>query len=490
MRTLRRKRKPGKPSGDLPLFLDVADRIAAMIATGGYRAGQRLPSIRRLSESYRVAVATALDACTELERRGLVEAKPRSGFYVRPSRDPIRQASALGELLATGGDRGAIPFLMASGHERDMLALDTAAPDVSLTPLAEFRTVFARAIRKHPRDAAAYTFPPGHPVLRQAIARRLVDAGCSVAPDDVVVTSGASEALLLALRAVTKAEDTVAVESPTYYGMLHVMRNLGLFAAEVPTDPETGMRVDALASLLAKRRIAACFLMPNFNNPLGSRMPPENVRALVHLLADAGVPMIEDDANGELGFSAARPTAAKSYDRRGLVMLCGTVTKTLAPGCRIGWLLPGIHKAKVMDLQWTTTVGPSSPSQLAVAEYFTSSACDRHLRAFRGVVMRNMELFKRAIGRHFPPGTTVSRPSGGLVLWIGLPKGVNADRLHRAALVEKIAIMPGTLFSAEGSYDDHVRLCFAVPWSSAVEAALARLGRLCEAELERHAAAS
>jgi DNA-binding transcriptional MocR family regulator len=424
------------------------------------------------------------DGARRLRRAGAARphsAKARSGFYVRLRPTDSRGAEgSISTLLAAKDEPTAIPLLIATGHDPDVLALDTAAPHVSLTPLAEFRSVFARAIRRHSADAAAYTFPPGHPALRQAIARRLVHAGCSIAPDDIVVTNGATEALLLALRAVTKAGDTVAVEFPTYYGILHAMGNLGLRALEIPTDPRTGVSVEALGRAITRRRVAACFLVPNFSNPLGSRVPPHRLEAIVELLGEAGVPLIEDDANGELGFSTTRPHAAKSHDRRGRVMLCGTVTKTLAPGCRIGWIVPGAHRDRVMDLQWTNTIGPSSPSQLAVAEYFTTSACDRHLRALRTIVTRNMDRFTKAIVGHFPPGTAVSRPEGGLVLWVRLPRGVSALHLHRAALAERIAIMPGTLFSPRPIFDDHVRICCAVPWSSRVEEAIAKLGRLCE----------
>jgi DNA-binding transcriptional MocR family regulator len=306
-----------------------------------------------------------------------------------------------------------------------------------------------------------------------------VRAGCVLAPDDIVITTGATEALLLAVRAVTKPGDTVAIESPTYYGILQVMRSLGLRALEIPTDPDTGMRVDALARALQRRRVAACFLMPNFSNPLGSRMPVDKVGAIVELLGHAGIPLIEDDANGELSFSETRPRAAKSFDRRGLVMLCGSVSKMLAPGCRVGWMVPGNARNRVMELQWTSTVSASSPSQLAVAEYFTSSACDRHLRSLRQIVSRNMERFTRAIARDFPPGTTTTRPVGGLVLWVSLPPGMSALQLHRAALAERIAIMPGTIFSPGARHDGYVRVCCALPWSDAIEDAIARLGRLC-----------
>jgi DNA-binding transcriptional MocR family regulator len=462
-------------------FVEVADRLATMISQGGLRAGQRLPSVRELSASLGIGAATALAACAELERRGLVQGRPRSGFYLtpRPRETSFERASLSRLLAAPQSPDETTRLLMAAGHEPEVIALDTAAPHVSLTPLREFRTIFARALRKHPIVAADYIFPPGRETLRRAVARRLVRAGCVLVPDDIVITTGATEALLLAVRAVTKPGDTIAIESPTYYGILQVMRSLGLRALEIPTDPETGMRVDALAHALARRRVAACFLMPNFSNPLGSQMPADNVQAIVELLGKAGIPLIEDDANGELAFSASRPHAAKSYDRRGLVMLCGSVSKTLAPGCRVGWTVPGKARDRVMELQWTSTVSAASPSQLAVAEYFTSSACDRHLRSLRQIVSRNVERFTRAVARYFPPGTTTTRPVGGLVLWVGLPCGVSALHLHRAALTERIAIMPGTIFSPGARYDSHVRICCAVPWSDAIEDAVMRLGRLC-----------
>jgi DNA-binding transcriptional MocR family regulator len=464
-------------------FLSVADQMATMIANGGFRAGDRLPSVRALGRDFRVGPSTALAAYGELERRGTVEARPRSGFYVtaglREASDaPNRLSSLLGGRDVTLEREAATQILMATGHERGVLALDTASPHADLTPHEEFRALFGRALRRHTRDAMGYIFPPGYLPLRRAIARRLVASGSVTSPDDVVVTSGGTEAILLSLRATTEPGDTVAIESPTYYGVLQAMENLGLRPLEVATDRSAGMDPDALGRAIRRRRVAACFLMPSFSNPLGGRMPADRLEAIVGTLKKADIPLIEDDANGELGFNTQRPRVASSYAKRGHVLLCGTISKTLAPGCRIGWVVPGAYRDRVMKLQWTTTIAPNSAAQIAVAEYFASAAYDRHLRRLRLSVAESANRMTRVIRASFPPGTTCIPPEGGLVVWVELPRAVSATRLHRIALEQRVAIMPGTLFSPRAMHNHHIRLNAAVPWNSSLEDALRRVGKI------------
>ncbi|HLY99863.1 MAG TPA: PLP-dependent aminotransferase family protein, partial [Candidatus Angelobacter sp.] len=300
------------------------------------------------------------------------------------------------------------------------------------------------------------------------------------APRDVVITCGAQEALSLCLRAVAKPGDVIAVESPTYFGMLELAAFFQVKVIEIPTHPQQGMDLDELERAIRKHRIKACMVMPNCHNPLGYVLSDDYKKALVDLTARRNVVLIEDDVYGELAFDGPRPSTLKSFDRKGLVLLCSSFSKIISPGYRIGWVAPGRFRAEIERLKFMSTVASPSLPQLVIAEFMASGGYDRHLKRIRKTLAGYVDLVRLAIAKYFPEGTRVSRPAGGHVLWVELPPKINALRLYQAALAEHISILPGTIFSATGRYKNYVRLNCAHHWSEAHDRALLTLGRLCE----------
>ncbi len=313
------------------------------------------------------------------------------------------------------------------------------------------------------------------------IARRGVDAGCAFGPDAVVVTTGCQEAMVLCLRAISSPGDTIAVESPTFYGTLQAIRSLGLRALEIPTHPETGIDLDSLEMALAEFPIKSVVLTPNASNPLGYVMPDERKVALLRLLEAHDVPLIEDDINAELVYASPRPRAIKSWDTRDRVLLCSSVSKSIAPGLRVGWAIPGRWLNEVNYLKLVTSMASATLPQLAVAEYLAQGGYDRHLRAARAVYRQSRDRLIDLVGKHFPKDTRVTRPGGGFVAWLELPGGVDAVALYRRALAEGISVAPGPLFSARERYRHFIRLNFAQGWDGRTVDALTRLGRLAAA---------
>jgi DNA-binding transcriptional MocR family regulator len=338
--------------------------------------------------------------------------------------------------------------------------------------------MLSAAARRAGNSSFQYDMPPGCLALRRALARRALDWGVKIAPDEIVTTSGCMEALMLCLRAVTRAGDTIAIESPTYFGLILLMEQLGLKALEIPTHPRTGLNLDALERALRSRRVAACLVVPNFNNPLGSLMPPSEKERLVAMLARREIPLIEDDLYGDLHFGPERPHAAKSHDRKGLVMLCGSFTKSLAPGYRVGWMMPGRFLEKTKSLKFTSTGATTTLPQLALADYMANGGFDHHLRGLRHALKRQMEQISRAVAEEFPSEIKMTRPAGGLVLWVELPARVDAVRLHAKALAEKISIAPGPMFSPRNQFRNFVRLSCGEPWSPKIERAIGVLAFL------------
>lgn len=475
---------------DIPvLYESVANDISAMIQSGTLSSGDRVPSVRRMSRLKRVSISTVLLAYHLLENRGMIEARPQSGYYVRlrprpviePAiTDPPRKPSPVGV-------HDFVSRVLASASDPCMVNLGAALPGHELMPAAKLRRMLAVTARRCPESLTTYAFPPGREELRRQIARHALDWGCNFGAEDVIVTNGCMEALNLCLRAVARAGDIIALESPTYFGLLQLIESLGMKALEIPTHPRDGISLDALALACEREKVKACLVMTNVSNPLGSLMPDVAKKRLVQLLAAHGIPLIEDMVYGDLCFAHTAPRAAKAYDRQNMVMLCSSFSKTLAPGFRIGWAAPGRYRAQVEKLKFITSVGNPELLQLAVAEFLENGGYDRQLRTLRRAFAERVERLQHAVGEHFPAGTRVTSPAGGFMLWVQMPAAVDALALYESAMQEHISIAPGPMFSASGRYRDCIRLNCGCQWTPTIERSIARLGELAQKLAQRPA---
>ncbi|MCC5809050.1 MAG: PLP-dependent aminotransferase family protein [Ectothiorhodospiraceae bacterium] len=464
------------------LYEQLGQELADRIERGIYRPGDRLPGVRVLSRQLDVSVSTAVAAYRWLEDVGYVEARQRSGMYVRqrPTEllpQPGPSAPRSSPTPVTGQDM--VLRLLKAANDPQVVQLGAAVPDPEYLPTASLERCITRSLRKHRLRALSYEFPPGLPELRRQIARRMTEAGCVMNPDELVITNGCQEALTLALRAVTKPGDVVAIESPTFYGLLQVIDSLGLEALEIPTDPQQGISVDALKLAIERWPVKACVVVPNFSNPLGFCMGDGRKRALVELLSEHGIPLIEDDVYGDLGFSKVRPSACKGLEPRADILYCASFSKTMAPGLRVGWIAPGRrHLERVEYLKYVTNLATSGALQLGVAELLESGRYERHLRQMRVDYSRAVTRMTDAVTRHFPPGTRVTRPSGGFVIWVELPGSVDTFELAGRALERGVSIAPGPVFSATQKYRNCMRLSCACHWDNRVERALLTLSQM------------
>ncbi len=467
----------------LNLYRRIAEDLAGAIGSGAYAPGDRVPSVRRLSRQMGVSISTVTQAYGLLVDRGMVEARPQSGYYVctrlraaapepsmsRPMVKPTPVSTS--ELTLE---------LLAGSPDADFIQLATAVPAPDLLPTAALNRCLAAVLREHPELSAHYDAPFGRAELRTQVARLLHAGGARLRPEELVVTSGCQEALTLCLRAVAQAGDTIAVESPTYYGMLQAIESLGMHALEIPTHPREGLCLDHLEQALAQWPIKACLLVPTHSNPLGSCMSDANKRRLVELLASREIPLIEDDVYGDLGFTAPRPTPCKAYDRDGLVLTCSSFSKTLGPGFRTGWAAPGRYLERVKLLKQLSSFASAPWPQLAIARFLARGGYERHLNGARRSYARRIEQLSRAIARHFPEDTRATQPTGGTVVWIELPGKADTVELYRRARAHGIGIAPGVLFTAQRRYRNALRLNGAAEWDDRLEDALATLGRLAK----------
>jgi DNA-binding transcriptional MocR family regulator len=474
----------------LTLYETLAAEIETMIANGVLLEGEKIPSVRQTSQHHKLSITTVLRAYVLLESRGVIESRPQSGYFVR-QRARGRGAPAV---------RAAAPIVLSSEVDVSRLVLSTlrsirtdgAVPlgspyaDPARYPHARISQYANAVARRHREWSVMNDLPPGNPQLIRQIARRHLENGLAVDPGEIIVTVGATEAINLCLQAVARPGDTIAVESPTYYAMLHAIERLGMRAVEVPTDPKQGIDLAALATVIEEQKIAACMVMPNFQNPLGFQMSDARKRELVELLARHDIPAIENDVYNELYYGDSHPTSLKSFDTKGLVLHCSSFSKSLTAAYRIGWALPGRYTAQVEKLKFLNTLATSSLPQMAIAEYLQNDGYDAHLRKVRKAFAQQARIMAAAVLRFFPDGTRVSDPMGGYVLWVELPAGVESMALYARALEEGITVGPGNMFSARGSFNHFIRLNYSYPWSADIEAAIKRLGRLV-AELGQHA---
>jgi DNA-binding transcriptional MocR family regulator len=467
------------------LFQIIVDHVSRQISTGALRAGARVQSVRRLSARFEVSTNTVLHAFAELEALGLVEARPQSGYYVRPRASdelptptvPMLRAPAVPTL-----DR--LPGFIRSMRDASVVPLGAASMGTELLPVARLQRLLGLAARAGGARGLRLDPLPGYPLLRREIAKRMAQAGCAVTADEVITTIGAIEALHLALRAVARRGDAVIVESPCYFGVLQLLADLELRAIEVPCAAGEGPSLDLIEEAIKRKRARACVLVPNFSNPLGSLMPLEKKRELVALCGRHQTPLIESDVYAELPFEGQRPLPLKAFDKTGIVLHCSSFSKSLAPSFRVGWISPGRYLDAVEQRKFMYTVASPTVTQAAIAELLVSGGYDRHLRTVRRRLREQVMRMREAIAEHFPPGTRVSDPRGGFLLWVELPaRSIDAFELQRRALRSKISIVPGPLFSARGGFRRCFRLSCGHPWSEAIEGAVAKLAQLsCTSE--------
>lgn len=470
------------PTGGF-LYEEIAAHVENLIMQGTLRQGDKVPSIRAIKAQLGVSVATVQQAYSLLENKGLIESRPQSGYYVRHQYQDLLPEPDLvpHQLKATGVNvhRIVSSYFKVARENPDMfLHLGTAAPDVALLPVSALSRSIRAVVPEVEAVGLRYDFPPGYKELRRQLAIRSIEYGCSFLPDEIMTTAGALEALNLCLKAITKPGDIVAIESPTYFGILQTLEHLGLRSLEIPTHPKTGVDLKALEKALKGNSVSACLLVPNFSNPMGSLMPDENKEALMALLERHNTPLIEDDVYGDVFFLGKRPKPVKAFDKTGLVMLCSSFTKTLAPGFRVGWVVPGRFGEQIRHLKFMTSVGTSTLPQMAVAHFLKSGEYERHLRQLRRELNSNAVRMATAVFEHFPAGTRVTQPQGGIVLWVEMPPEVDAVKLYQQAMIKNILVSPGVIFSTSGRYQNFLRLNFACPWTERLERAIRELGLL------------
>ncbi|OEC36905.1 DNA-binding transcriptional regulator, MocR family, contains an aminotransferase domain [Pseudomonas cuatrocienegasensis] len=469
----------------MSLYLNLAELLGERIEQGLYRPGDRLPSVRALSTEHGVSLSTVQQAYRHLEDQGLATPRPKSGYFVPAARQmpALPQVARMAQRPVEVSQWDQVLELISLPPSRaGVIQLGRGRPDIDSPTLKPLLRSLSRISRRQDVSSLTYGCIYGHQGMREQIARLMLDSGCALSYEDIVITTGCHEALSAAIRAICQPGDIVAVDSPSFHGVMQALKGFGMQALELPTDPLTGISLEALELALEQWPIKAIQLTPTCNNPQGYIMPEANKRALLALAQRYDVAIIEDDVYGELAYSYPRPRTIKSYDEDGRVLLCSSFSKTLAPGLRIGWIAPGRYLDRVLHMKYMGTGSTAQAPQLAITEYLEAGHYEPHLRRMRAQYQRGRDLMIDWVSRYFPAGTRVSRPQGSFMLWLELEAGFDSQRLNRELQAHAIQIAPGSIFSAAGKYRNCLRLNYASQPSAEIEAAVRQVG-LCAAQL-------
>ena len=465
----------------MSLYQELAEHTKKLIADGILRPGDKLPSVRQACRIHNVSPITVTQAYYLLESLGLIEARPKSGYFIRARIGHSLPEPDMTHPLDGSTDLQVSDFIfqiLDSVRDPSVVPLGSSFPCPFLYPLDKLGRFLAHAARKFDPLATVTDLPPGNEELRRQLALRYLAQGATVSPQEIVITSGAMEGINLCLQAVTQPGDLIAIESPTFYAGLQASERLGLKVIEIPSHPREGVSLTALEDALRRHPIKACLFMLNFANPTGSQVSDESKKTLLDLLRRHDVPLIEDDVYNELYFGQQAPRCSKADDKSGLVMHVSSFSKSLAPGYRVGWVAAGRYASLIQRQKLSLSLATTIPVQIALADFLKQGGYDNHLRHLRQSLATQEAHLVQAIEQHFPLGTRLARPQGGYFLWLELPTQVDTLVLHQQALKRGLSIAPGPIFSAKREFRHHLRLNFGHPDAQRQEAAMATLGKL------------
>jgi DNA-binding transcriptional MocR family regulator len=462
------------------LYQQVINLITEMRINGTLQAGQKLPSLRNLSASLSVSIPTVKQAYIELERQGLILAKPKSGYYLtqqNKSEQP-KKARLPSKPIAVSRQQ-LIEDVFKSIHQPHNLALGVANP-VAALPITKTLNRTMRRVMSVMGDKALHYGPvAGYEPLRRQLAFSYMEYALPLAPDDIIITNGAQEALNIGLQCVATAGDVIAVESPCYFGILELIENLGMLALEVPICPEDGLSVQDVEKAINNHPVKACIFSSTIANPIGCELTDDTKQKIVELLESNNIPLIEDDVYGDIYFTEKRGTPAQKHSKKGLVITCSSFSKTAAPAYRIGWIATHKFSQRCAQIKRALSCSSSHMNQITLFEFVRSGDYERYLTQLRSVLIINKARMINILQQLLGESIRISDPKGGCVLWLELDRSINSADIFQLALQQNISVSPGTLFSPSNRYQHCIRLSYGLPWNDRLEEGLKVFADIC-----------
>jgi DNA-binding transcriptional MocR family regulator len=459
------------------LYQELSDSIRNDIKSGQRQPGERMPSLRALCLAKKLSKSTVLNAYSYLEMEGLLESRPRSGYFVKALYE--ESAPIMAQL---GSNPDSVPLAVST--DKVMINIMERGAAFDLLPSKddgnenrELLQCLSRAYRRQSSYQQNYYNPPqGSEELRRQIINQLHAGGSHLHSDDIIITSGCQSALLMALMATTKPGDVVAIESPGFYGAIQLIEALGLRILELPSSPTGGIDIDSIEDAFKRWQVSVLIVSPCYSTPTGSCISDNDKQSILALCISFDVTIIEDDIYGELTFGLSRPRTLHSYDEAGNVLLCSSLSKCLSRDLRIGWIAPGKYQQEISRLKIITSLSTSGSLQAGIADYMQRGFFERYLRKKRLHLSKQCQQLQHLIPKLLPTALSWTRPAGGLTLWLELPQSVNTTDLYRQAQEKGITITPGALFTSQHKYRNFLRLSFAHEWTEGRISALAEVG--------------
>ena len=465
-------------------YQEVVRYVQECIDGGSLRPGEKVQSVREMAAQTGFSVVTVQHAYALLESEGIIEARPRSGFYVS---ETIRAGAEFPDEVLVGAEEdepsisSQLYRLIARWREQQVESFGSLHPSGDLLRTQELLTHMRRYLRQVRPDRPPVTSLAGDPDLRDIIVRRAALRGARVRENHAVVTTSTQMALDLCLDTVTQPGDLVMIESPTYFPLIAALARHRLKAIEIYSHPIKGIDPDQFDYLIDKNDIRACLLMTVNHFPTGVTYSKAVLARIADKTAARGIPVVEYDTFAELTHTSASPPSLKSYDDQDLVLQIGSFAATLGPLAGAAWILSGRYREQILERLSFTDLGAGEAAlQNAIAECILRHSYDRQLRNVREQLKSRMRRGLQQIGQVFPAQCPVSRPSGGFMCWVRLPNEVDSLRVAMQAGDQNVSVLPGPLLSVANSYRNFIALNFSYKWTPVMEKSLGCLSRLID----------
>lgn len=447
-------------------YEEISNYIVEGITNKALYSGNKLQSLRSTAKQFNCSVSVVLQAYEDLIARGIIKAVEKSGYFILPSLsckipEPQKYNHSLKALSSKTNNYTEKIIEMAMN--RDILPLGAAIPDVSILSTKKIIKSLNNIIKDNTACINSYTPAKGSIELRIEIANYMFDKGVFIDPEEIVITNGCAEALYIAIQCSTNPGDTVAIETPVFFSLISILEKLKMNVVEIPTSPITGMELDILEEIIMKEKVKTVIFSPTFQNPLCSVMPPCNKKRLYHISEKYNLTLIEDDIYGDCSFDGQKHFPVKSFDKSKRIIYCSSFSKTLAPGLRIGWAIPGKRLDNFTNFKQISSLGGTLLTQLAIADYLKHGFYKSHLSNFQKNIYLQTTQMKMLIKKILPDNIKVSNPTGGYFLWLELDDKINSYNIHNIAFSKHIGIVPGPVFSSSDKYLNCIRISCGNP---------------------------
>jgi DNA-binding transcriptional MocR family regulator len=435
-------------------YKELAEQCIEQFETGIILINSKMPSLRTFKIQHNVSMTTALNCYQYLQSLGWIVAKPQSGYFVcapfstleKPQLIPFKSITTEPRL----GEGRYAPLNQAAGP------LGIACMSSRLIPIHKLQLSFRRAMKRQDLRITEYPTVQGEKVLRDSLVSHFKNYDFHLDSQQLVVTNGCLEAINTALEITTKVGDSVAISSPCYSGLLDMLSSMSRKVVEIPCTNQ-GIDLEQLEKHMQIGEIQAGLFCTSHMNPQGTSMSALQKQQLVVLAETYKIPIIEDDVYLEVAHGKVTPLPAKHWDKAGYVLWCGSVTKTLAAGYRLGWCSPGRYFDTYLKQRILCSQSVSSPTQLAIADFINTGEYKQHLKNFRFQIQQYTFAFQQYLLKNLPENSKISQPSGGFVLWVQVP-GLDSNRLFKEASEANIDIRVGSHFTTRKLYQDCIRL--------------------------------